>query len=81
MKAATEYVVTCDIVGCEAREFYFSGQEERMSKIGWAFVYPETPKDEFDCWTLCPKHAKHAPLFDRKHTPTEEREQLKRTDK
>jgi hypothetical protein len=63
MKSIAEYYITCDIIGCDRSENYFAGEETKISKSGWAFVYPDQSKDEFDCWTLCPRHARLASIF------------------
>lgn len=63
MKTATNYYVTCDMVGCDRDVTYFAGEEEKMIKQGWAFIYPDKPKDECDCKTLCPHHSRLASYF------------------
>jgi len=70
MKTVTGYYASCDLIGCNHGIDYFPGEESKVEKQGWVFVYPDVPKNEFDCWTLCPQHAHVAPLF--KSVPRED---------
>lgn len=63
MKTATNFYVTCDMVGCDRDATYFAGEETKLSKQGWVFIYPNNPKDEYDCKTLCPYHSRLAAYF------------------
>ena len=57
MKTPAAYFVTCDVFGCEANETYFPGEEEKLKHRNWIFIYPNEPKTEFNCKTLCPHHS------------------------
>lgn len=63
MKSIAEYYVSCDLIGCNQDHNYFAGEEEKITKIGWVFIYPKNSKNEFECWTLCPKHSHLAHFF------------------
>jgi hypothetical protein len=60
MKTATEFYITCDLIGCQNNETYFAGQEELMVLRGWAFVPSQNGIDD---WVFCPKHSHLAHLF------------------